>query len=60
MAYAVAGMIDAYEIGEITAPGNPELREYRSRVDVALEELAGELTALSDPAMAAAPSAKTS
>jgi len=39
LALAVAGMIDAVEDGESTAPEDPELDAYRRRVDEALVEL---------------------
>jgi ppGpp synthetase/RelA/SpoT-type nucleotidyltranferase len=39
MALAVAEMVDAYETGEKLDPKDPELREYRVRVDDALATL---------------------
>jgi ppGpp synthetase/RelA/SpoT-type nucleotidyltranferase len=39
LALAVAEMIDAVETGEATTPEDPELDEYRGRVDAALVEL---------------------
>jgi ppGpp synthetase/RelA/SpoT-type nucleotidyltranferase len=42
-AQAVAGMVDAYELGEMLDPGDPELREYRSQVDAALVTLTKQL-----------------
>jgi ppGpp synthetase/RelA/SpoT-type nucleotidyltranferase len=45
-AQSVAGMIEAYERGEILAPNDPELQEYRLRVDDALAAFTGFLNRL--------------
>lgn len=46
MAQTVAEMIDVYELGELLDPENPELHEYRARVDAALTDLTKSLDRL--------------
>ncbi|HMJ02383.1 MAG TPA: hypothetical protein VK506_05545 [Conexibacter sp.] len=43
IAQAVAGMIDAYEVGALAEPHDPELRDYRAEVDAALAAFTEEL-----------------
>jgi hypothetical protein len=48
MALSVADMIDAVEVGEVVAPGDPELPTWRRKVEDALNDLRQSLHSIDD------------